>query len=124
MRKIFIMFIANFVALTCLGNPTVERVSFNNVERFNTVVVDAPSTIRFVEDSTYVVRMRCLNGGCNYEVKNDTLFIKSNQKRNVEELDHNKTRIVLHHPNPDQLRDQIMSSKKLLIKKNKSGYQN
>ena len=123
MRKIF-MILMMLVALFVSAN---ERVfSFEQFEKYNTVIVKTPATISLVADSTYSVRM-VDEQGCKFSLKNDTLFIESiNQRWNMQEYDHQKTKLRLSHPKTDSLNIQLDRKDLKLTRnnKNKSGNQN
>lgn len=125
MKKIFIIMMVLFTMLVSVSYAHEVSYKFEQVDSFNTVVVNVPAKFSVVEDSSYVVRMRTENYS-NYRIENDTLFIESiNHVWDDQNEDPNKTRFVLRHPDPSKLLKSIKCGRKsLIISKNKSGNQN
>lgn len=125
MKKLISLLVALMMSL---GVYSIEPEYTSVGKQFNTVVLNVPATLTIKKSAEHSVKVTNESSDYyNYEISNDTLFIKSKYSNvDVTSMKADKLRVSLTHPSPEGLLIQP-TKRELDLKKTKvtkSGNQN
>lgn len=125
MKKLIILFMVMLFSLPMYSKKP-EYLSVG--KQFNTVVVNVPASFIIKQASGHSVKIINESGeSFIYEIKNDTLIIKSKKMLDIHSMDAQKLKVTLTHPNPEVLLNNFNTNgrglNKIKSKKTKSGNQ-
>jgi hypothetical protein len=129
MKKLIILFMVMLFSLPMYSYSGVKKLEYLSVgKQFNTVVVNVPASFIIKQAPGHSVKV--INESAEsfiYEIKNDTLIIKSKKIFDIHSMDAKNLKVTLTHPNPDVLLNNFNINgrglDKIKSKKTKSGNQ-